>query len=94
MSQDKLTQMAVVDRFINIRILGLCIWLEPTLKQEMYDWPSLTVFSRELVTNRMKALEMSGLIKMTTNYCLPKNKVVCSQAADRIIREVLVEARL
>ena len=89
--QDKLTQMAVVDRFIHIRILGLSKWFEPALKQDMYDWPSLVVFSRELVANRMNALEIRGLVKTTPNYCLPKNEAVCNLAAGRILNEILAE---
>ena len=89
--QDKLTQLAVVDRFIHIRVLGLSKWFEPALKQEIYDWPSLTVFSRELVVNRMNTLDLQGLVKTTANYCLPKNDAVCNGAADLIMREILAE---
>ena len=88
---NRLKQMAVVDRFIHIRILGLTKWLGPARKEEIYDWPSLKEFSRELVANRMKALEARGLIKMTPNYCLPRNDVICSAAAVRMMNEVMVE---
>ena len=89
--QARLAQMAVVDRFIHIRILGLSKWFEPALKQDMYDWPSLAVFSRGLVVNRMNFLEIKGLVKTTTNYCLPKNEAVCNGAARLIMREILAE---
>ncbi|KKL07268.1 hypothetical protein LCGC14_2587720 [marine sediment metagenome] len=86
-----LTQMAVVDRFIHVRVLGLSKWLEPARKQEIYDWPSLAVFRRDLVDNRIMALEHRGLIKTTPNYCLPKNDAVCDDAATQMMGEVLSE---
>ena len=91
MTMDKLDQMAVVDRFIDIRILGLTKWFDPALKHEICDWSSLAEFRRELVLNRMAALEAYGLVKTTKNYCLPKHEDVCQQAATRIMPEVLAE---
>ena len=89
--ENKLAQLAVVDRFIHVRILGLSKWLEPARKQEICAWPSLVVFRRELVLNRMSTLEVRGLVKTTTNYCLPKDEVVGSEAASLLMPAVLVE---
>jgi len=87
----ELDQMAVVDRFIHIRVLGLSKWLEPARKEDIYEWPSLAEFSRALMTNRMNALENEGLIKTTENYVLPKDQAVCNEAAHMMMKEVLHE---
>lgn len=87
----KLTQLAVVDRFIHIRILGLTKWFAPALKEEIYGWSSLKEFRRELIANRMEALEIRGLIKTTPNYCLPRNDVVCTAASVEMMNEVIAE---
>ncbi len=85
----KLAQMAVVDRFIHVRVLGLTKWFEPARKKEIYDWPSLKEFSHELIDNRIEVLEMHGLIKTTPSYCLPKNDAICHSAAVIMMPEVL-----
>ena len=92
--QDKLTQMAVVDRFIHIRILGLSHWFAPAKKQELYDWPSLKEFRRELIDNRIEFLELTSFIKTTANYCLPRNRPLCAAAAKMMMREILTELEI
>ena len=89
----ELDRMAVVDRFIHIRVLGLSRWFEPATKQEIYNWPSLSEFRQALIDNRIGFLEIKGLIKTTANYVLPKNTAICDEAAQRMQNEVLHELR-
>ena len=86
---DKLSQMAVVDRFLNIRILGLVHWLAPAKKSEIMEWSSVREFDTSRVLLRIRRLEIGDLVKTTEHYCLPKNGAICEQAGRQMMPEIL-----
>lgn len=88
---NRLARMAVVDRFIDVRVLGLSWWLAPARKEEIYDWLVSRGFNIQTVVSRMKRLEGAGLILTTVNYCLPRNRMICQTAGDRMQNEIIAE---
>ena len=90
---EELEQLNETDRELMRRILGYSMWFDPVSKSEVHDRLNKIGFGTSHVEIVAQRLHEAELIQVTEDYYLPVNDVVCQQAAETLMEEILGELR-